>query len=132
MIENGEFTVNIPRESACGGDCAGCPGCPVNDGAIVKVKCDIPAKVGDRVSVDFSDSAALRSSFLLYGAPLIAFFIGYGVASMWIADELPRILVGVAGVVGAIIFSRIVDRHGKNNDAKIVEIIGKDDGCSDM
>lgn len=65
------------RESACGSDCSTCPAkCSESKPFNIKTVNTINAKVGDRVSIEMNSKAVLSYMLLIYGLPLVFFFVG--------------------------------------------------------
>ena len=94
--------IAVPRQSACGHDCADCAGCGMTGGYSVHAVARNPvqAKPGDKVVVEGSTKKVLGVAALVYVVPFICFFLGYafghGVFSL--GD-------GMSGLVGAIFFA---------------------------
>ena len=84
-IANHQVWVASEPNSACGG-CQQKASCATNAlGSALKKKpvpvdCDMPLKIGDTVVVAIDENLLLRASLLLYLTPLIALFIGAGLA----------------------------------------------------
>jgi len=84
-IDNHQVWVESGQTSACGG-CLQKTSCTTNViGSVLKKKsvpvdCDIPLKIGDNVMVAIDENLLLSASLLLYLLPLIALFIGAGIA----------------------------------------------------
>ena len=67
--------VNVPRASACGEHCANCAGGCQSRGHQAWVENPVGAKKGDLVLLYATDSAVLRGVLLVYGLPLVLFFV---------------------------------------------------------
>jgi len=84
-IDNHQVWVESGQTGACGG-CLQKTSCTTNViGSVLKKKsvpvdCDIPVKIGDSVMVAIDENLLLSASLLLYLLPLIALFIGAGIA----------------------------------------------------
>ena len=101
-IENHQVWVESGQNSACGG-CLQKASCSTNAiGSVLKkrsvpVDSDIQLKTGDQVMVAIDESLLLRASLLLYLMPLIALFIGAGMADWLLADNSQSVDSWVAG-----------------------------------
>ena len=123
---NGELaTVAVVRKSACAHDCADCGGCGAQKTITVSALNMAGAKTGDFVTVESDDSSVLKKAFLLYIAPLIAFFAAYAMMSVAGMGETASSFGGI--VVLALSFAAVKIYDGKMGAAKdlptIVEII---------
>ncbi|MDP2904293.1 MAG: SoxR reducing system RseC family protein [Methylovulum sp.] len=84
-IANHQVWVASESNSACGG-CQQKASCATNAlGSVLKKKSvpvdsNLPLKIGDTVVVAIDENLLLRTSLLLYLMPLIALFIGAGIA----------------------------------------------------
>ena len=91
-IANHQVWVEAGQNSACGG-CQQKASCTSNAlGNVFKKKsvlvdCDIQLKTGDEVMVAIDENLLLRASLLLYLVPLIALFIGAGIADWLLPDS---------------------------------------------
>ena len=92
-IENYQVWVEGGQNSACGG-CLQKASCTTNAlGSVLKKKSvrvdsDIELKTSDQVTVAIDEAVLLQASLLLYLLPLIALFIGAGVADWLLADNI--------------------------------------------
>ena len=91
-IENHQVWVERGQDNACGG-CQQKASCTTNAiSNVLKKKsvpadCDILLKVGDSVMVAIDEGLLLRASLLLYLVPLIALFVGAGIADWLLVDN---------------------------------------------
>lgn len=114
ILDESHAVVGIERKSACSGDCHQCQGCGAAAQTVTAVaRNPIGAVVGDVVTVKSSSTAVLTAAALVYLAPLVLFFAGYGLGTL-----LPwrQVLWGGAGFaigVGlAVWYHRYVQRRG--------------------
>lgn len=90
-IENHQVWIEGESISVCGG-CQQKASCTTNAlGSVLKKKSvlvdtDIQLKTGDQVMVAIDENLLLRASLLLYLVPLIALFIGAGLADGLVAE----------------------------------------------
>ena len=110
--------VRVARESACGGNCAGCHGCPA-DAVIVECKTnDTLFNVGDDVIVTMSRKSFFQGVFGCYGLMTILMIlcavIGY---SIW-KSEIASVIGGFLGLAVGGIFMKIISAQ-KELEVKI-------------
>lgn len=75
---DGEFcTCATRRKSACGDNCATCKAVCSSREHIFTAKNTIGAKEGDTVIIEMPTSSVLKSAFLVYILPLLAFLLGF-------------------------------------------------------
>lgn len=69
--------IRVDRESACGGNCAGCHGCPQN---AILITCaddiDHPFALGEKVQVVMSTGTFFSGMFLSYGVLIVTVLLG--------------------------------------------------------
>ncbi len=109
----------VPRESACGHNCADCAGCGLMGSGTIHATARNPihAKVGDKVVVEGSTRKVLGVAALVYVVPLICFFIGYaiGSAALHWSDGMSGLLglvLLVAGLIPALLYNRYAKKTG--------------------
>lgn len=84
VYENGTAQVLCVRESACSGDCHKCSGCGAAKEAVALTAANpIGARRGDLVRVESASAPVLKAAVVLYIIPLILFFAGYALGSLW-------------------------------------------------
>lgn len=129
-VEGNYVFVTIERQDMCGS----CHACQVlSNPKKCEIKClnNKKCKVGDTVRISLDDSRFLKSTFIMYGIPLIFFFIGLAVGAEiakffgFSSEELCMII----GAVGMLVLSYLII-HRLDNKKKyekmlpqIVEII---------
>lgn len=69
--------VRVDRESACGGNCAGCHGCP-NHAVLITCANDMenPYELGEKVQVVMSTGTFFSGMFLSYGILILMVLLG--------------------------------------------------------
>jgi sigma-E factor negative regulatory protein RseC len=101
-IEHGQTWVVGTQNNACAG-CAQQAGCSSTALTSVLKKKPIPVdsdfvlQTGDTVVVAIDEADLLRAAFTLYITPLIALFIGAGVADSLVSDTTPYADLWIAG-----------------------------------
>lgn len=110
VFDNGTATVIHVRESACSGDCHKCSGCgAAKEAVLFTANNPIHAKRGDLVKVESATGPVLKAAVVLYVIPLVLFFLGYYLGTVWsIAPALIACLGFVLGVVIVIFYDRMV------------------------
>lgn len=105
--EDGTATVFLQRESACSGDCHKCSGCgAAKEVMIVEARNPIGASRGDLVVLETKTGPVMKAVGVFYVLPLVLFFGGYMLGSLWNLGGL----MGCLGFVGAIALSVLYDR----------------------
>ena len=101
-IENHQVWVVSGQNSGCDG-CQQKASCTTNAlGSVLKKKSvpvdsDIQLKTGDEVMVAIDENLLLRASLLLYLVPLIALFMGAGIADWLLTDNTRYADLWIAG-----------------------------------
>ena len=101
-IQNHQVWVESGQNSTCGG-CQQKSSCTSNAiSSVLKKKpvpvdCDIALTTGDAVMVAIDENMLLRASLILYLLPLIALFIGAGMADWLLADSVRYKDLWIAG-----------------------------------
>jgi positive regulator of sigma E activity len=105
--EDGTATVFLQRESACSGDCHKCSGCgAAKEVMIVEARNPIGASRGDLVVLETKTGPVMKAVGVFYVLPLILFFGGYMLGSLWNMGGL----MGCLGFAGGIALSVLYDR----------------------
>lgn len=101
LIDAEHAEISVPRQSACGHDCAECAGCGITGGYAVHAvaKNPIQAKPGDKVVVESSTKKVMNVVALVYVVPIVCFFLGYALGHMAFSFG-----DGMSGLVGAVCF----------------------------
>jgi|Deesub1362A_J573_1020465.scaffolds.fasta_scaffold02903_3 sigma-E factor negative regulatory protein RseC len=68
--------VVIPTKEACK-KCGACLITALGKEAVAEAENKVQARVGDMVKVEIKEKIALTAAFILYGIPLVLFFLGY-------------------------------------------------------
>lgn len=92
--------VSVIRESACGGNCAHCNGCPAGT-VIITCTPDLahPVKVGDRVILEMPTGGFFKNVFFSYGVMSILFLTGAILGYIITKRESMSILGAAAGLL---------------------------------
>lgn len=108
--EDGTALVVHLRESACSGDCHKCSGCgAAKESVLLTADNPIGARRGDLVKVESQTGPVLKAAAVLYGMPLVLFFLGYWLGyTFWGRGALEGGLGFVLGVVLVVVYDRKV------------------------
>ena len=121
LLDNGMARVVLVRQSACSGDCHKCTGCgAARQTLTVNAQNPIGAAQGDRVIIESHTAPVMRGALVLYIMPLLLFFAGYALGSVWgLGGWLGALgfLLAVAGVV-------VYDRRVSAREKSVYTIIG--------
>ena len=93
-----QATIQLIRQSACGGNCAGCGACPYQT-TKVNVENKLGAKAGDRVELELKTKQVYQAAFLVYILPLLCFFIAYFFMSYLQSSENLCIFAGLLAAI---------------------------------
>ena len=74
-IKNGVAKIRIDRESACGGKCVSCKGCPSN-AILVEAKNELNLNKGDIVTLYEDTRKVMKYAFIGYGLLAILLVVG--------------------------------------------------------
>ena len=112
--EDGTATVIHVRESACSGDCHKCSGCgAAKETILLKADNPIDAKTGDLVYVESDTAPVLKAAAVLYLLPMILFFAGYALGSIWGLGAWIGCLAFAASIFLVVIYDRKVLKKQK-------------------
>ena len=107
VYADGTAQVVCFRESACSGDCHKCSGCgAAKEVMIVEARNPIGAGRGDLVVLETKTGPVMKAVGVFYVLPLILFFGGYLLGSLWNMGGI----CGCLGFVLAIALSVLYDR----------------------
>ena len=112
-VSGGSAKVRIKRESACGGNCAGCVGCGIST-VVVTAQNKAGAKTGDTVELEMPSERVLSAAVLVYIVPLVFFIIGDIIFNNIFKNEVAALGGGTAAA--GIIYAVIIRRSKKNKD----------------
>ena len=107
--EDGTATVIHVRQSACSGDCHKCSGCgAVRETMILRAENPIGARPGDLVVVKSETKTVMKAVGAFYVAPLLLFFLGYLLGSLWSLGGSVGGLGFLLGIALAVVYDRKV------------------------
>ena len=107
---DGTAQLRLERQSACSGDCHQCAGCgAARETLIFTARNPIGAAPGELVTVKGDSGPVLLAAAVVYGVPLVLFFLGYLLGHLaWEQGPLAGCLGFALGVVLAVIYDRRV------------------------
>ncbi len=107
--DDGTAEVFCVRESACSGDCHKCAGCgAVKQTMQITANNPIGAKVGDEVIIQSKTGPVMAAAFMLYVLPLVLFFLGYLLGSLYGAPALTACAAFALGIGAVVAYDRLV------------------------
>lgn len=107
--------LSVRRESACSGECHKCAGCgAVAQTVFLTARNPIGARKGDRVYVQSSSSVVLWAAVLVYLLPLIGFFCGYLLGSLYGCAAWLALAGFVLGWLPAVCYNRYIKKQPPN------------------
>ena len=117
IVDAGHAEITVPRQSACGHNCADCAGCGIVAGSYTihaVARNGIQAKPGDKVVVEGSTRKVLGVAALVYVVPFVCFFLGYALGhfALSLGDGLSGV-VGMAAFVLGLIPAFLYNRYAK-------------------
>ena len=102
------------RQSACSGDCHQCAGCGAAEESLtLNARNHIGAQPGDLVTIRSESGPVLQAAAVLYVLPLVLFFVGYLVGTLWNLGALAGGLAFALGIVLAVVYDRLVAKKRK-------------------
>ena len=104
------------RKSACGENCASCKAACASREHIFTAKNNVGAKEGDAVIIEMPTGNVLKSAFLVYILPLLAFLIGFSYLFESGKSELVSAFWGI--VLGCAMWI-LVSFYGKYKKAEL-------------
>lgn len=115
-VKNGVAKIRVNRESACGGNCVSCKGCP-SSAIIIEAKDEIGLKRGDSVTLYEDSSKVIKYAVIGYGllAALmcVGAVIGYNATGRDLMGLLGAALGLAIGVAAVKLFFRNVESDFK-------------------
>ena len=123
-IENGIAKVRVERESACGGNCAGCHGCPQNAVFIeYPVDAENPFAIGEEVLVVMPTKSFFGGMMKSYGIMIVTIIFGAVLGFIVFSNEVFSVL---GGFLGLFFGGVMVHLLGKNSSTHITVLRKKD------
>ena len=104
---DGTATVFLQRESACSGDCHKCSGCgAAKEVMIFEAQNPIGAGRGDLVVIESRTGPVMKAVGVFYVLPLLLFFGGFALGSLWGMGVLFGCLGFVLSIAGTVVYDR--------------------------
>ena len=112
-------TVVFKRQSACGGNCSSCAGCSAPE-ITAEAENKAGAREGDTVIVESETPKVLKTAFLIYVCPLIAFLTVYFLACGYIGEDKAAFLSAFVFIVFWFVLKRVSGK--KNITVRIIKV----------
>lgn len=111
-----EIKVRVDRTSACGGNCAGCHGCP-SDAVIITAKNDAnpPYQVGEEVKIIQKNSIFFTGTFGSYGLLSACILLGIVIGYYITRQDIYAVFGGLIGFgIGALMMKLLFRKHRRD------------------
>ena len=103
------------RQSACSGDCHKCSGCgAAQEQLMLTAENPIGARPGDTVVISSETGPVLTGAAVLYMLPLVLFFAGYALGTLWKLGALMGCLAFALGIGLCVLYDRKFAKKRKN------------------
>lgn len=116
-LKNSSALVEMDYYSEACANCGVCTFVKDSGKMVMEVSNSLGAKIGDIVTIELEAKNLILAAFIVYILPLIFFFVGYGIFSLFL--KKPFSPEG-AGIIGGIVFTifayfliRKIDRSAK-------------------
>lgn len=106
-INGDRVKVRVDRESACGGNCVSCKGCPAS-AVIVECRTDKDLEVGDTVTLIMPNGAFYKNAFLGYGIMTILTIFGAFAGFALFKSEGASVLGALVGIFTGLLLTKLV------------------------
>ena len=111
--------VRVDRESACGGHCVSCKGCPT-EAVIAECRLIGSANIGDKVRLSMDNSKFFKKLFLGYGQTVILAVLGAIFGYIIFKTEISSVLGGFLGLLLGIIIAKLADKDTYDIVAEVI------------
>lgn len=93
-------------------DCENCGACPGDLATVMDVYNPVDAKVGQRVSIEISETNMLKAAFIVYLLPLLTAFIGF-LFGRWVSQNygFPALLSEVGATIIAFVLTLVYIKY---------------------
>lgn len=123
VLPGGKAEVQVVRQSACGGNCAGCKGCAEKNIMTAVANNLINATVGQRVLIESQTKKIISIAVLVYVVPLVLFLISYAIASGIGASEGICVLVSFLALVLSGIILVVSQKYKREHEEIVFNIV---------
>lgn len=118
--DNEKVTIQVVRESACGGNCKSCGGACNTIGVTITADNTIDARPGEIVNVDSESSEVLKIAAVFYLIPLVVIIAGIVLSKVYLFpdgqsahSDLIALAVGGSGCILSLIGIHYFTRQKK-------------------
>ena len=118
-VGEADVTIRVARESACGGNCGACHGCP-SDAILVTCPNDDkhPYYIGEEVMLRMPSESFLSGTLLSYGLMSVTMLLGAILGYLFTHVEFGSVLGAFAGFAVGVLGMRWISRwHGNTIQA---------------
>lgn len=106
-INGDRVKVRADRESACGGNCVSCKGCPTS-AIIIECKTDLDLEIGDTVTLIMPNGVFYKNAFVGYGIMTILTISGAFAGFALFESEGASVLGALAGIFTGLFLTKLL------------------------
>lgn len=117
-INGDRVKVRVDRESACGGNCVSCKGCP-SSAVIVECRTDMDLAVGETVNLIMPNGVFYKNAFFGYGIMTILTVLGAFAGFALFKSEGASVLGALIGIIAGLLLTKLVS--AKNSPEIIIK-----------
>ncbi len=118
-ISGDSVKVRVDRQSACGGHCVSCKGCPT-EAIVTQARLIGNASIGDKVRLSMDNKKFFKSLFLGYGQTAILMVLGAVLGYMIFKTEISSVLGGFLGLSLGIVIAKLVTKNTPDIVAEVI------------
>ncbi len=120
-IKDNKTYVYVPRESACGGNCASCSACSERKNKI-EVLNNVGAKKGDKVTISMPTYKLMGYAFCVYLLPVFLVLLLVTLSDAYFKSVIVNTFVALACIVVWLITVKLLNKKAKFKN-EIINII---------
>lgn len=106
-INGDRVKVRADRESACGGNCVSCKGCPTS-AVIIECKTDLDLEIGETVTLIMPNSVFYKNAFVGYGIMTILTISGAFAGFALFKSEGASVIGALVGIITGLLLTKLV------------------------
>ncbi len=121
-VSGNRVKVSVVRESACGGNCVSCKGCPSDTVVIDYIADDNKSfKIGDYVKIEMPTASFFKGAFGGYILSSVLMLL-FAVLGYWFfKSEGMSVIAGILGLIFGLVCVKLI--FGKENSLKVTKVI---------
>lgn len=108
--KNGTAKIRVDRESACGGNCVSCKGCP-SSAVIIEAKDDIGLNCGDAVTLFEDSGKVIKYALIGYGLMALLLVVGAVVGFMLTQRDIIALIFAAAFLLAGFLIVKFAFRN---------------------